>query len=143
MFEVFQDVWHSNKEILVRPGMLPCLVPPWPQIMQNCISDRSRSDLVLDTDHSLDSLELISFYRHASRFVVFQRKWETTTGADVKTSTGNTFPPENSQKLLPVLVLHFGVKFLPFSTVLVIFLAPRKVAHFCFCLVRIKMPLLT
>ena len=27
VFEVFQDTWRSNKEILVHTGMLPCLVP--------------------------------------------------------------------------------------------------------------------
>ena len=35
-------------------GMLPCLAPSWPQIMQIRISFRSRSDLVLDVDHALD-----------------------------------------------------------------------------------------
>ena len=49
-------------------GMLPCLAPSWPQIMQIRISFRSRSDLVLDADHALDFLsdlafqECISFY---------------------------------------------------------------------------------
>ena len=49
-------------------GMLPCLVPSWPQIMQIRISFRSRSDLVLDADQALDfSSDLvfqacISFY---------------------------------------------------------------------------------
>ena len=37
-------------------GMLPCLAPSWPQIMQICIAFRSRSDLVLDADHALDFL---------------------------------------------------------------------------------------
>ena len=32
-------------------GMLPCLVPSWPQSMQLCISFRSRSG---DADHALD-----------------------------------------------------------------------------------------
>ena len=35
-------------------GMLPCLFPSWPQIMQIRISFRSRSDLILDADHALD-----------------------------------------------------------------------------------------
>ena len=26
-FQVFQDTWRSNKEILERNGTLPCLVP--------------------------------------------------------------------------------------------------------------------
>ena len=43
--EVFQDGDRSSKEILVGTGMLPCLVPSWPQIMQIRISFRSRSDL--------------------------------------------------------------------------------------------------
>ena len=51
VFEVFQDTWHSHKEILVHTGTLPCLVPCtlpclapwWPQIMQIV----SCSDLVL------------------------------------------------------------------------------------------------
>ena len=58
-FEVFQDAWRSNKEILVYPGMLPCLVPSWSQIMQIRISFRSRSDLVLDADHVLDLLRYL------------------------------------------------------------------------------------
>ena len=70
VFEVFQDTWRSDKEILVHTGMLPCLVPSWPQTMQIRISFRSRSDLVLDVDHALDFYP-ISFYRHVSRFVVF------------------------------------------------------------------------
>ena len=37
----------------MHTGMLPCLVPQWPQTMQSCISFRSRSDLLLDADHSL------------------------------------------------------------------------------------------
>ena len=27
IFEVFQDIWHSNTEIRVYTGMLPCLFP--------------------------------------------------------------------------------------------------------------------
>ena len=48
VFEVFQDIWHSNKEILVHAGMLPYLVPLKPQNMQIGISLWSRSDLVLE-----------------------------------------------------------------------------------------------
>ena len=40
-------------------GMLPCLVPSWPDIMQIRISFRSRSDLVLDADHALDFLSYL------------------------------------------------------------------------------------
>ena len=46
-------------KILVYTGMLPCLVPSWPQIMQIRISFQSRSDLVLDADHALDSLSYL------------------------------------------------------------------------------------
>ena len=53
-YEGFSDIWYFDKEILGRPGVLPCLVPQWPQIMQRCMSFRCRSDLVLDADHSLD-----------------------------------------------------------------------------------------
>ena len=42
-------------------GMLPCLAPSWPQIMQIRISFRSRSDLVLDADQSLDFFILSRF----------------------------------------------------------------------------------
>ena len=52
-------------------GMLPCLVPSWPQIMQIHISFRSRSDLVLDADHALDFFYPISLFRRASRFIAF------------------------------------------------------------------------
>ena len=44
------------RKILGHTGVLPCLVPERPQIMQTCISFRSRSDLVLDADHTLDFL---------------------------------------------------------------------------------------
>ena len=58
-----------TKKIQVYTGMLPYLVPSWAQSMQICISFPSRSDLVLDAD-----FYSISFYRRASRFVVFQTK---------------------------------------------------------------------
>ena len=48
VFEVLQDIWHCNQEIIVYTEMLPCLVPSWPQIMQICISFPSRPDLVLE-----------------------------------------------------------------------------------------------
>ena len=91
VFEVFQDAWRSNRE---NPSVhwgatLSC--PLMASNMQIRISFRSRSDLVLDADHALEFLEPISFYKCASRFVVFQ----------------------------------------------------TKMAHFSFCLVRIKMSLLT
>ena len=40
-------------------GMLPCLVPERPQIMQIRISFRSRSDLILDAEHALDVLSYL------------------------------------------------------------------------------------
>ena len=43
-----------SRFIGVYTGMLPCLAPSLPQIMQIRISFRSRSDLVLDADHALD-----------------------------------------------------------------------------------------
>ena len=42
-------------KLLVYTGMLPYLVPCWPQIVQFCMT-LSRSDLVLDADHSLGLL---------------------------------------------------------------------------------------
>ena len=53
VFGVIQDIRHSNEEILVYPGMLPCLVLNGLKLCKSV----SRSDLVLDADHSLD-LEL-------------------------------------------------------------------------------------
>ena len=49
------------RKILVYTGMLICLAPSWPQIMQIRISLRSRSDLVLDADHALDFLSDLAF----------------------------------------------------------------------------------
>ena len=42
-------------------GLLPCLAPSWPQIMQIRISFRSRSDLVLDADQVLGFLSDLAF----------------------------------------------------------------------------------
>ena len=42
-------------------GMLPCLVPSWPQSMQLRTLFQTRSDLVLDADHALDFLSDLSF----------------------------------------------------------------------------------
>ena len=53
------------------PGLLPCLAPSWPQIMQIRISFRSRSDLILDADHALDFFFPDLDFRRASRFIVF------------------------------------------------------------------------
>ena len=49
----FRTLGTPIRKIQVYPGLLPCLVPQSksPQIMQSCISFRSRSDLVLDADH--------------------------------------------------------------------------------------------
>ena len=60
VFELFQDACCSNKEILVYTGMLLCLVPSWPQIMQIRISSKF-SDLVLDADNALDFFILSRF----------------------------------------------------------------------------------
>ena len=70
----FRTPVAPTSEILVYTGMLPWLVPSWPQMMQLRISFRSRSDLVLDADNALDFFYPISFYRRVSRFVVFQTK---------------------------------------------------------------------
>ena len=68
---------RTKKEGQVQIGKPPRLKPPFSstwQIMQIHISFRSRSDLVLDADHSLDFFYPISFCRRASRFVAFQTK---------------------------------------------------------------------
>ena len=60
VFEVFQDTWRSNGEILVHTGMLPC-----------------HSDLVLISFWMLTMPWIcypISFYGRVSRFVAFQTK---------------------------------------------------------------------
>ena len=44
------------RKILGRHGVLPGLVPQWPQIMQIRISFRSLSDQFLNADQSLDFL---------------------------------------------------------------------------------------
>ena len=75
VFEVFQMPVAPTRKMLVYTGMLPCLVPSWPQIMQIRISFRSRSNLALDADNALD-FSPISFYRRVSRFVAFQTKVE-------------------------------------------------------------------
>ena len=53
---MFQDILHSNKENSSVSWNASLSCPEWPQIMQICISFQSRSDLVLDADHSLDVL---------------------------------------------------------------------------------------
>ena len=69
-YRCFQTFGPPTRKILVYTGMLPCLAPSWLQIMQICISFRSRSDLVLDADHALDFFP-ISLFRRAYRFIVF------------------------------------------------------------------------
>ena len=54
-------------------GMLPCLAPSWTQIMQICISFRSRSDLVLDADHDLDFLSDLAFQACISFYSVLNK----------------------------------------------------------------------
>ena len=49
------------RRIPTYTGLLPCLVPSWPQIMQIRISFRSRSDLILDADHALNIFILSRF----------------------------------------------------------------------------------
>ena len=58
-----------------RPGVLPCLVPQWPQIMQIRISLRSRFDLVLDADHTLDFFILSRLQACISFYSVLDQKW--------------------------------------------------------------------
>ena len=55
------------RKILVYAGMLPCLVPSWPQSMQLRISFRSCSDLVLGRLTMPWIFFLISFFRRVSR----------------------------------------------------------------------------
>ena len=54
-------------------GMLPCLAPSWPQIMQIRISFRSRSDLVPDADHALDFLSDLAFEACISFYSVLNK----------------------------------------------------------------------
>ena len=54
-------------------GMLPCLVPSWPQSMPLRISFRSRSDLVLDVDHALDFLSYLDFQACISFYSVLDK----------------------------------------------------------------------
>ena len=75
VFQIFQDTWRSNKE---NPSVHWGANLSSPLLDSNYairISFRSRSDLVLDADHSLDFP--ILFHRSASRFVAFQTKWRT------------------------------------------------------------------
>ena len=71
-FEMFQDTSHSNKEnsSVCWNAALSCAFMA--SNYANGISFPSRSDLVLDADHSLVFQEPISFYRRLSRFVVFR-----------------------------------------------------------------------
>ena len=52
-FEVFQGIWHSNKRNPSVSSHATMSCPLMAQIMQICMSFRSRSDLVLDAEHSL------------------------------------------------------------------------------------------
>ena len=65
VFGVFQDTGTPIERIPVYPGMLPCLVPSWPQIIQVCISFRCRSDLATNPWIFYP----ISSYRPVSRFL--------------------------------------------------------------------------
>ena len=53
-YRCFGTFGSPIRENLVYAGMLPCHAPSWPPNMQIRISFRSRSDLVLDADQSLD-----------------------------------------------------------------------------------------
>ena len=53
VFEVFQDIWHSNKE---NPSVILACYPVLSLDGLKLCKSVSRSDLVLDADHSLDFL---------------------------------------------------------------------------------------
>ena len=55
----FRTLVAPIRKIRVYTGIPPCLVPSWLQIMQICISFRSRFDLVLDADNALDILSYL------------------------------------------------------------------------------------
>ena len=61
------------RKLSMYTGMLPCLVPSWPQSMQLRISFRSRSDLVLDADHALDFLSYLVFQACMSFYSVLDK----------------------------------------------------------------------
>ena len=60
----------------MHTGMPPCLVPDWPPIMQIRISFRSRSDLVLDADQSLDFLGTYLVFQACISFCCVSDKFE-------------------------------------------------------------------
>ena len=62
LLRCFRTPGAPIRKIPLYTGMLPCLVPLWPQIVQIRISFRSRSDLVLVADHSLDFLGWLSHF---------------------------------------------------------------------------------
>ena len=71
---VFRGIWPSNREnpSVYWHATLSC--PSWPQIMQICMSFRSRSDLVLDDDHALDYfLSDLAFQARISFYSVFDK----------------------------------------------------------------------
>ena len=72
-YRCFETFGPPIRKILVFSGMLPCLAPSWPQIMQIRISFRSRSDLVLDADHALDFLPDLAFQACISFDIVLDK----------------------------------------------------------------------
>ena len=111
-FRGVQDSWRSNKEnpSVHYTGMLPCLAPCWPQIIQICISFRSRSDLVLGTlTIPWTFSELTSFYRRVSRFEVFQTEIVHSCFCLVRIKVRCSCGHYMSFAGLPLLLLHVAV----------------------------------
>ena len=59
--EVFQDIYHSNKEILVFTEMLPCLVPSRPQIMR-IRTNAHHSKGPFRTKNTLTIAKIVNYY---------------------------------------------------------------------------------
>ena len=70
----FRTSGTAMRKILGRPGVLPCLVPWWPKIVQIRISFRSRSNVSFWMLTTPWIFYPISFCSRAFRFVVFQTK---------------------------------------------------------------------
>ena len=79
-FKYFRTSGTPTMKIIGHVGMLPCLVPSWLKLCKFV----ARSDLVLISFWMLTIPGIfypISFYRRASRFVVFETKWRTSVFA--------------------------------------------------------------
>ena len=72
-YRCFETFGPPIRKILVYTGMLPCLAPSWPQIMQIRISFRSRSGFVLDADHALNFLSDLAFQTCISFYSVLDK----------------------------------------------------------------------